>query len=181
MAACEGCGICAAECPNKTIHMKGRSSLDIKRNIAHIEQESRAEALSPLIVAFCCSRSAFRAWELAVENGHKLPSGLKTVEVPCAGSISSDHILSVMKKGADGIMVLTCHNGNCHSEIGNIYARQRMDVIYTFFEQSGLEKQRLAFGAFAANMELEFSKFVRNFEKKINAIGSSFKAVPEMP
>ena len=126
-----------------------------------------------MIVSFCCTRSAFRAEELAGHMGHELPSGLCVIELPCAGSISYDHVLSAFKKGADGIMVLTCHEGNCHSEKGNRYARQRADRIFEFLVQMGFEKERLNIKTIAANMAMEFSEFTGIFEKQIKALGPS--------
>jgi len=105
--------------------------------------------------------------------GYVLPSGLKIVEVPCAGGISRDHLFTAFSKGADGVLVLTCHKGNCHSESGNIYAHQRVDQITSSLSQLGFESERLIYKTLASNMGTEFAKTVNAFEKAIFELGPS--------
>ncbi|MBW1851363.1 MAG: hydrogenase iron-sulfur subunit [Deltaproteobacteria bacterium] len=171
--ACEGCGICAAECPKETIDIKGLSGSDVSDKIIKPDFDKGEKAFVPFIVAFCCTRSAGRAWELSSGTEYNLPSGLNIIEVPCAGSISYDHIFSAFKKGADGVMVLTCHKGNCHSEHGNIYAHQRADRIFDFLEQMGFKKGRFVVKTIAANMAAEFSLITSEFENQIIGLGAS--------
>jgi quinone-modifying oxidoreductase, subunit QmoB len=113
------------------------------------------------------------AWKSALNNNLNMPQGLNIIELPCAGGISLDHILLALKKGADGIMILTCHEGNCHSEKGNVYARRRAERALDLFDQMGLERQRLVIKTIAANMATEFSKLTLEFEKQIIGLGVS--------
>ena len=71
--ACEGCGICLAECPRHAISIKGfDKSYIFKMSSKHIHR-NKVEKKAPYIVAFCCSRSANQAMELARSMGSKLP------------------------------------------------------------------------------------------------------------
>ena len=105
--------------------------------------------------------------------GYVLPSGLKIVEVPCSGGISRDHLFTAFSKGADGVLVLTCHKGNCHSESVNIYAHQRVDQLSDMLPQLGFEPGRLAYKTLASNMGTEFAETVSVFEKDLLDIGPS--------
>ncbi len=98
---------------------------------------------------------------------------LQIVEVPCAGSISREHLFSAFSKGADGVLVLTCHKGNCHSEYGNIYAHQRVDQLSENLSQIGFETERLVYKTLASNMGTEFAETVNAFEKAIFELGPS--------
>ena len=171
--ACEGCGLCAAECPRFAITINAPVGETISDHIPNSEKTSLTDDFKPTITAFCCSRSAKGASGLAACMGYTLPTGLKIVEVPCAGSISLDHLMSAFKKGADGVMVLTCHEGNCHSEYGNIYAHQRVDRLSGMLSQIGFEPERLRYKTLAANMGTEFAETVRAFEKSIRDLGPS--------
>ncbi len=171
--ACERCGICAAQCPRGAIRIKHLDPALISKQMVSGYTPQKEDAFTPFIVAFCCSRSAVQARELARCMGHELPSGLKVIEVPCSGSISLDHIFAAFKKNADGVIVLTCHEGNCHSERGNVYARQTVDQIADKFPQIGFEKDRIAIQTLASNMGTEFAEMVNRFEANIIELGPS--------
>ena len=173
LQACEGCGICAAECPRFAIKIHSSEGEAISDRIPTGERTAGHGEFTPTITAFCCSRSAKAAGDLAVSMGYALPPGLQIVEVPCAGSISLDHIYSAFSRGADGVLVLTCHAGNCHSNYGNTYAHQRVDQVAELLPKLGLESGRLAYKTLASNMGTEFAEMVTAFEKAILELGSS--------
>ena len=160
--ACEGCGICAAECPREAIRIEGLSKEEIASRLT--PPEARPVSPVPHIVAFCCSRSAAKAARGAACAGYALPAGLTIVEVPCAGAISLNHLLTAYRKGVDGVVVMTCHTDNCHSEHGNAHAHMRVGHLAKQLELIGLAPQRLQTASLAANMGREFSDIVLGFE-----------------
>ncbi len=168
--ACQRCGICVAECPKGAIRLPGLSSEEIA---AQIGVCAPAKTFVPSIVAFCCSRSGAEARKLAVCTGCVLPPGLTVIEVPCAGCISPDYLLSAFKNGVDGVLVLTCHEGNCHSEQGNVYARRRVELLTGLFSQIGFGKKRLMTRTLASNMGTAFADVANDFEKTLLALGPS--------
>jgi len=170
--ACERCGVCAAECPGQAITIKGLTGDDISTQIME-GIPAKQEKFIPYLIAFCCSRSAARARELALSMRHPLPQCLKIIEVPCAGSISYPHIFSALNH-ADGVLILTCHEGNCHSEYGNIYATKRAERITQMLSATGFETKRLLVKTLASNMGKEFAEIAGDFEKRIIALGPSW-------
>ena len=167
--ACEGCGICFAECPRGAISL----NFPDNRNVTdEIRQAAGIIKSSPLIIAFCCSRSAVRAKELALCMGYRLPANLKIMEVPCSGYVSMEYILSAFQNIADGVLVLTCHSGNCHAEEGNIFAGRRVEQLKETFSRMNFEKERLEIKTLASNMGYEFAQIVCNFENTLKALGS---------
>jgi quinone-modifying oxidoreductase subunit QmoB len=165
--ACEKCGICAAECPRCAISLdEQKPPCDIEAAIAAIPQPADGSFI-PSIAAFCCSRSATGAAEMATCLGHSLPDGLRLIEVPCGGSVSLRHLLEALQTHADGVMVLTCHDGNCHSERGNIHARQRADEMRRRLTAMGMEAGRLVHKSLAANMGIEFAQALIAFEQQL--------------
>jgi len=171
--ACERCGICAAQCPRGAIHLKDLETESVSNQMAPGNGRQEKDTFSPFLVAFCCSRSAAPARELARCMGHSMPSGLKVIQVPCSGSISADHLFTAFKNNADGVLVLSCHGGNCHSERGNIYARQTVDEITHRFTKIGFEKERILMETLASNMGREFAEIVKGFEENILKLGPS--------
>ena len=163
--ACEGCGICTAECPREAIQLAEVLPLNLTDRLS--QHRRTIETSSPLLVAFCCKRSAMTAGEVARLNGYRLPENMVTVPVPCAGSISISHILTAFQHRADGVMILTCHEGNCHSERGNRFASDRVGRLTDILSNVGIEPERLFLDSLAANMSSEFAQKVNRFEEKI--------------
>ena len=171
--ACERCGICAAYCPRGAVRIKDLEPGAISSRITTDPGMPAQKTFTPFLVAFCCRRSAFQARDLAICMGHRLPHGLKVVEMPCSGAVSYDHVFAALDNNADGVMVLTCHKGNCHSEHGNIYAEQTVAHIQEMFSRIGLEKERLLIQTLASNMGTEFARIADRFEETIVKLGPS--------
>jgi quinone-modifying oxidoreductase subunit QmoB len=173
-AACQSCGVCVAGCPGRAIEMEG---LHID---ARIERLMRPPALkppheTPRIAVFGCARSAGRARELMRMAGHPLPAGVQFIEVPCGGSVAGRHLLAAFEAGADGVMLCTCHTGNCQAETGNQVARMRARASQTLLAAAGVNAQRLKITSVAANMGLEFAYMVEAFIAEINSLNTSSK------
>jgi coenzyme F420-reducing hydrogenase delta subunit/Pyruvate/2-oxoacid:ferredoxin oxidoreductase delta subunit len=166
-AACERCGICAAECPREAIRIPGLERSDLR---ALITSGRRPEpAPLPYIVAFCCRRSAGVAAKAAVDEGKRWGAVVNIIEVPCAGSLRPEFILSAFSLGADGVLVLTCHADNCHSRQGNRLAAVRTDQASAFLEHCGAGETRLVFKTLAANMETELDTLLSEFSATLRA------------
>ena len=168
--ACQACGICASECPMDAIQIGGFKDEDIKVQIQNCIETGNNE---PNIIAFCCQNSAFEAGKMAEAFNMPLPVGLKTIKVPCAGKVDIDYILSAFVNGADGVLVMTCHNGNCKSEQGNIFANMRVDDVHRMFKETGFENDRLKYVTLASNMGQDFSSAVIDMERKVKELGLS--------
>ena len=160
--ACQGCGICASECPNDAIQLLSFTDDDIS------EAVKTALSKTPgAIIAFCCENSAAEAAEAARQFGMPLPDKLSIVQVPCAGKVDMQYILSAFREGAAGVLVAACHNGNCKSEYGSKYAQWRVNETLRMLDEAGVDKGRLAFVTMAANMAGDFAKAVGGLAEKI--------------
>jgi len=102
----------------------------------------------------------------AAATGQRWEAHVNLIEVPCAGSLGQDAILAAFELGADGVMVLTCHDDNCHSRTGNRLARSRVDHTQAFLERYG-RAGRLVFRTTAANMEAEIGCALAEFAARL--------------
>ncbi len=170
---CERCGICAAECPACAIRIPGLEVDDIRTIVRAAQNRNIEPESSPRLVAFCCSRSAQQAAELACLLGRSGSHNLQMIAVPCAGSIASRFLLGSFREGADGVLVLACHPDNCHSGHGNRFANNRVREIKKQMAVIGLQPERLEFASLAANMAAEFGKIVDRFESRLAEMGPS--------
>jgi heterodisulfide reductase subunit A-like polyferredoxin/coenzyme F420-reducing hydrogenase delta subunit len=168
--ACQGCGICASECPMDAIQLVDCEDDQMEAQIVASMDE---EVGGPRIIAFCCQNSAYEAAEMARLFGSSLPEGLQMIKVPCAGKVDVDYILTAFQAGADGVLVLACHKDNCKSQQGNIFADWRVEDARRMLEEVGLEKERLQFSTIASNMPMEFVRITREMADTVEALGPS--------
>ncbi|HBN26592.1 MAG TPA: hypothetical protein DD405_03880 [Desulfobacteraceae bacterium] len=166
--ACQGCGICASECPMNAIQLGGCNDSFISDEI---KAKTESTPAKPNIIAFCCENSAYEAGLMAESFKMQIPEGLNIIKVPCAGKIDLDFIMSSFAQGADGVLVMTCHNGNCKSEKGNIFAGWRVAEAQSKLDVIGLEKERLAFVTLASNMGKDFCRIVNEMEERLKKLG----------
>jgi len=163
--ACQGCGICASECPMDAIQI---GEFDDDAIIETVTQSATEKSDGPTIVAFCCQNSGLEAAQMAADFGMPLPKGLKTVAVPCAGKVDIDYVLRALAEGADGVVVVACHNGNCKSEKGSLYASWRAACAQEKLEAIGVEKERICFATTASNMGSDFSRILMEMEATLS-------------
>ncbi len=73
----------------------------------------------------------------------KYPASIKIVRVPCTGKVDIIHILRAFEKGADGVYVVGCMEGDCHFNSGNFRARKRVNHAREILETIGIGKDRV--------------------------------------
>jgi heterodisulfide reductase subunit A-like polyferredoxin/coenzyme F420-reducing hydrogenase delta subunit len=166
--ACQGCGICASECPMDAIQLVEYTDDQME---AQIFAATEQQVDTPRIIAFLCQNSAYEAAEMARLFGDAPPQGLQVIKVPCAGKVDVDYILTAFQAGADGVLVLACHKDNCKSLRGNTFADWRVEDTRRMLEEVGLEKERLQFATLASNMPVEFVRIIREVEQELETLG----------
>ncbi len=174
-AACEGCGICVAECPRQAIGLPilptAGMPLQVADKIRASEDPVRPSDFVPELTVFACTRSAIPASKTASATEGKLPGNLTLVEVPCAGAVSLSHLLEALKSGADGVLLFGCHPDNCHSDRGTVLARRRLERLQAHLPTFGLPAERLAFRSLAANMGTEFLQMLDDLIRTLKPLG----------
>ena len=165
--ACQGCGICASECPMDAIQIGEFNDAAMLDQVGQSAAAKSGDA--PTIVAFCCQNSGLEAAKMAESFGMPLPEGLKTVTVPCAGKIDIDYVMHALAEGADGVVIMACHNGNCKSEKGSLFAGWRAANAQNMLEAIGADKERICFATTASNMGADFSAIVMDMEARLKA------------
>ena len=96
----------------------------------------------PKIIGFLCNWCSYAGADLAGTTRLKYPANLKIIRVPCSGRVSPELILRTFKEGADGVMMLGCHIGDCHYSTGNHRTARRMPVLKKLLEFTGIEPER---------------------------------------
>jgi F420-non-reducing hydrogenase iron-sulfur subunit len=129
------------------------------------------ENYEPEIVAFCCHYCAYTAADMAGSKRISYPSNVKIIRVPCTGKVDAIHIMKALEKGADGVYVAGCLEGDCHFKTGNTRAKHRVDRVKKILEDLGWETDRVAMVNMSAGMGERFAKTALEFTEKIKNLG----------
>ncbi|MFP4451876.1 MAG: hydrogenase iron-sulfur subunit [bacterium] len=125
----------------------------------------------PEIVAFCCHYCAYTAADMAGSKRLSYPPNVKIIRVPCTGKVDAIHIMKALQKGADGVYVAGCLEGDCHFKNGNIRAAQRVRRVQALLDEIGIDSQRVEMITMSAGMGERFAQTAREFTEKIRELG----------
>lgn len=131
------------------------------------------ENFEPIIVAFCCHYCAYTAADMAGSQRLPYPSNVKIVRVPCSGKVDALHITTAFEKGADGVYVAGCLEGDCHFKNGNEKAAKRVAYVQNYLEEIGIEPERLEMVRVSAGMGHRFAQTATEITEKIRKLGPS--------
>lgn len=129
------------------------------------------ETFEPVIVAFCCHYCAYTAADMAGTMRLNYPTNVKIVRVPCSGKVDTIHMMKALEKGADGVLVAGCLDGDCHFKNGNTKATKRVAFVQKLLEEIGIEPQRLAMVTMSAGMGPRFATIATEFTEEMRKLG----------
>ncbi len=101
------------------------------------------EERKPVIVGFLCTWCAYRAADLVGTTRRAYTASLLPIRVLCTGRVSPELILGSLLRGADGVLVVGCHPGECHRTNGNLKALARVTLLKRLLEGIGIEPERV--------------------------------------
>jgi coenzyme F420-reducing hydrogenase delta subunit len=127
----------------------------------------------PIIVAFCCHYCAYGAADLAGSMRLEYPTNIRVIRLPCSGKVTPVFILRAFEKGADGVYVAGCMEGDCHFIHGNLVSKPRVNYVKKLIEEVGLEPERLEFYNMSAAMGPRFAEVASEFTERIRELGPS--------
>jgi coenzyme F420-reducing hydrogenase delta subunit/formate hydrogenlyase subunit 6/NADH:ubiquinone oxidoreductase subunit I len=125
----------------------------------------------PKIVAFLCTWCSYTGADTAGIARIKSPANIRAVRVPCSGRVSPELIIRAFDQGADGVLVLGCHIGECHYDTGNHRAAKRLPILQSLMEYTGLEKERIRLDWVSASEGERFARIAEEFTDAIRALG----------
>jgi F420-non-reducing hydrogenase iron-sulfur subunit len=129
------------------------------------------ENFEPEIVAFCCHYCAYTAADMAGSKRLTYPPNVKIIRVPCSGKVDAIHIMKALQKGADGVYVAGCLEGDCHFKNGNTRAKQRVKYVQKILNDIGWSGERVEMITMSAGMGERFAQTALEFTEKIRKLG----------
>ena len=70
------------------------------------------------IVLFSCNWHSYSSLEYAGKNKMTHPTGIFPILISCLGRITPGILLKAFEKGADGVFLIGCPEGDCHYQTG---------------------------------------------------------------
>ena len=125
----------------------------------------------PRIVAFVCNWCSYAGADKAGGNRLAYSSDVKLVRVMCSGRVDPQFILHAFRQGADGVLVLGCHPGDCHYREGNMKALRRMRLLERTLGQLGVDRRRLRLDWVAAGEAERFQTVANEMTETIQGLG----------
>ena len=125
----------------------------------------------PKILGFLCNWCSYAGADLAGVSRFQYPPNLRVIRVMCSGRVDPPLVIRAFARGADGVMILGCHPGDCHYATGNYYARNRAQVLAQLFEAAGLDAGRFVLDWVSAGEGERFASLVSSFTDQIRALG----------
>jgi F420-non-reducing hydrogenase iron-sulfur subunit len=121
---------------------------------------------TPKIVVFGCNWASIA--DATKAKGKPNP---KTIKTMCSGRVDPTHILRAFKNGVDGVLIVSCHNGDCHYIRGNFKTQRMVLLLKKMLSQLQIEPERVRLISNSAPESQKLQKAVSEFNKKIVSLG----------
>jgi coenzyme F420-reducing hydrogenase delta subunit len=103
----------------------------------------------------------------------KIPTNFRIIRVPCSGKVDIIHILRAFEKGADGVYVVGCMEGDCHYNQGNFRARKRVEQAARVLDMIGVGGDRVRMYNLSSGEGPLFAQYSTEMINRIRELGPS--------
>jgi coenzyme F420-reducing hydrogenase delta subunit len=125
----------------------------------------------PKIVGFLCNWCSYAGADLAGTSRASYPENIRIIRVPCSARVDPLFVVKAFQQGADGVMVLGCHPGDCHYAEGNYHTRRRLALLKPFLSYLGVDPGRLHLDWVSASEGRRYAEVVTKFTGDLAALG----------
>jgi F420-non-reducing hydrogenase iron-sulfur subunit len=130
-----------------------------------------SEPFEPRVVAFLCNWCSYAGADNAGVARMASPANVLPVRVMCSGRVSPEMILRAFRSGADGVLVLGCHIGDCHYTSGNHRTAKRMPLVRNLLGYVGVNPDRFRLDWVSAAEGPKFAQVTQEFVDAVRALG----------
>jgi coenzyme F420-reducing hydrogenase delta subunit len=152
---CQVCGICYSACPAGAIDTM---YYDIDSLLHYVEKEVKDKRTRTLVVS--CRGNTPSSCEVVDLLKEEKITNFIPLRLPCAGRLSSDFFLKVLKLGVNKIIVMQCEEDFCRSRRGSTVNKRRYLLAQAVLDQLGFEKDALKVLESSNKVEYDTSKCV---------------------
>jgi F420-non-reducing hydrogenase iron-sulfur subunit len=128
-------------------------------------------AFEPKIIGFLCNWCSYTGADLAGVSRIKSAPNVRVIRTMCSGRIDPAFVLKAFQLGADGVIVMGCHLGDCHYQEGNYKARRRIAILEETLKTMGFDDGRVMLRWISASEGGLFAETIKGFTEAIRAKG----------
>ncbi|MFB6163073.1 MAG: hydrogenase iron-sulfur subunit [Halococcoides sp.] len=129
------------------------------------------EQWTPLVVTFLCNWCSYGGAESAGGSRASVPSAILPVRVLCSSRVDYDLVATALAAGADGVLVLGCHPGDCHYRTGNYQTLRRHEIATPTFEGLGVDPDRVQLDWVSADEGERYAAIAREMVATVRDLG----------
>lgn len=133
--------------------------------------ETMSNTFEPLIIVYCCNWCSYAGADLAGTSRLQYPSNIRIIRVMCSGMVSPGLVIEALSKGADGVLILGCHIGDCHYLDGNLRTQSRKDAIELLLDDMGMDRGRFRLEWVSASEGPRFAQVIKDMVQQVRNSG----------
>ncbi|MGC8838223.1 MAG: hydrogenase iron-sulfur subunit [Anaerolineae bacterium] len=133
--------------------------------------EKETGTFEPKIIGFFCNWCSYGGADAAGTARLQYAPNVRVVRVMCSGRVSPELILHAFREGADGVLVLGCHIGDCHYAEGNHRTAKRIPILRNLLQYVGIEPERLRLDWASSAEGDKVARVVTEFTETVRALG----------
>lgn len=122
-------------------------------------------------MGFLCNWCSYGAADAAGSSRKNYAPNVRVIRVMCTGRVEPEFVLKAFQSGADGVLILGCHPGDCHYKEGNYKALRRYYLFKKVLSQFGIEEERLRLDWVSATEADKFVDTINDMVATIKALG----------
>ena len=121
----------------------------------------------PKVVCFSCKFS----WGYLADEASLSKQIDNWIPIICTGKIDTTYMMDAFEKGADGILILGCPEGDCHYQDGNYEAKKRVYLLRRMLKSMGIEKERIKIELSADPEGRRIPQLVKEMKEELAKLG----------
>jgi len=123
-------------------------------------------AFEPKIVGFLCNWCSYTGADLAGVSRIKSAPNVRIIRTMCSGRVDPSFILRAFRLGADGVVIMGCHLGDCHYQEGNYKTIRRIPFLKRLVASFGIDPRRLRLEWVSASEGDRYALVVNQFTER---------------
>ncbi len=128
-------------------------------------------SFEPKIIGFLCNWCSYTGADLAGVSRIKSAPNVRVVRTMCSGRVDPAFVLKAFQLGADGVIVMGCHLGDCHYQEGNYKTIRRIPFLKRLLQGFGIDPRRLRLEWVSASEGDRFAEVVNEMTEEIRQMG----------